>query len=93
MSSNTGALAPEVETTMCQHVIAVQLQTPFSLYATKRSASYLCPSCLCDALERRLAMPGQKPIDAAASVVFNCCSHLEGERACWPCLKLPAPGN
>ncbi len=86
MFTSTGAHAPEVS--MCQHIIAANLQTSFALYSIKRSAAYLCPACICDAIERRLDMPGQTPVDAASAVTFNHCDHPGSEgRACWPCLE------
>ncbi len=85
MSENQGARAPEV--TMCSHVVEAEMQTPFALYTTKRKAEYLCPQCLADAIERRLSMPGQQPADAASAVSFAHCGHVDGERACWPCLE------
>lgn len=86
MSASSGAPAPEVS--MCSHVVAAEMRIPFALYATKRSAAYLCPECLGDAVERRLAMPGQQPIDAASATSFQNCDHPDStSRACWSCLE------
>jgi hypothetical protein len=85
MSSSQGAIAPEVS--LCPHLIqSGHTQQPMALYVTARTAKYGCPVCIGDAVERRLDSPNSTPLDAASAVHFNRC-HVDGERACWPCLE------
>jgi hypothetical protein len=85
--NSTNEAASAANTTMCPHLLESGLQAPFALYHTKKTARYTCPACTVDAIERRLAPPGQEPNDVAQSVSFQNCQHSPGERACWSCLE------
>lgn len=72
--------------TICQHLIDGGLDQPHGLYLTTRRASYCCPACLLDSIERRLKQPGGSPLDAATRCHFTKCQCSEVERVCFSCL-------
>lgn len=73
-----------IEASLCQHIVVANLQTPFALRTTRRSAVYACPACLTASAERYLAQPKATPSEFAASVTFSKCDHTTG--ICSVCL-------
>src|SRR5580698_7726741 len=81
-------MASPTETTLCSHLLVEGLQQPHALYVTKCRATFVCPSCLVDLIERRLEQPNGNPHDAAQSCHFTKCQcAISTERACWTCLS------